>query len=267
MKLQMFQVDAFTDEVLSGNPAAICPLTEWLPDDQMQAVALENNLSETAFIVKQFDGTYRLRWFTPTTEVDLCGHATLASAYVIWHCLEDPTTELQFDTRSGRLQAGHQDGMIALHFPESTLEPCPDPPATLAEGLGRAPIEVWTVGTDKQRGSYLAVYNSEDQVRGLNPDFRTLGQLGSMAVNPTAPGGDVDFVSRYFAPTFGIDEDPVTGSAHCALTPFWSERLGKDKLRARQVSARGGELRCERRPDCIVIAGKAALYMEATITL
>lgn len=264
MKLQLFQVDAFTRRPLAGNPAAVCPLAEWLPDDRMQSLARENNLSETAFIIGGTDGSYGLRWFTPTTEVDLCGHATLASAYVIWNCLADRTPVLDFDTRSGHLTADRRDGRIALHFPETPVEGCPAPPGGLAEALGLAPAEVFVT---RQRNTLLPVYECEDDVRNLTPDFRSIAALGRICVNPTAPGTEVDFVSRYFAPSFGIDEDPVTGSAHCALTPFWADRLGKERLHARQVSPRGGELFCERSADGVVIAGHAALYMEGTITL
>jgi PhzF family phenazine biosynthesis protein len=265
MKLQMFQVDNFTQEVLSGNPAAVCPLEEWLTDTQMQALALENNLSETAFFVKTSEGRYNLRWFTPTVEVDLCGHATLASAFTLWNCLGDKSTTLGFETRSGLLEVTQDDGMIVLHFPAVGSKHCPQPPEALSEGLGLAPVDVLASGPEGQIWSYLAVYDFEQQVRELNPDFRTLMSLGTVNVNATAPGTDADFVSRFFAPSFGIDEDPVTGSAHCALTPFWANRLGKDKLHAKQVSARGGELFCEKLPDGVLIAGHARLYMEGIV--
>ncbi len=267
MKLRMFQVDAFADRVFAGNPAAVCPLHEWLPEDRMQAMARENNLSETAFLVERPDAVYGLRWFTPTTEVDLCGHATLASAYVLWNCLGVERDPLRFDTRSGRLEVGRRDAMIALRFPEAAIEACPNPPEALATGLGAPPVEVHMAGTGERKSTYLAVFGAEDDIRRLDPDFRVLTGLGDAAVIATAPGGDADFVSRYFAPAFGIDEDPVTGSAHCALTPYWSERLGKTRLHARQVSARGGELFCERRDGGVVIAGRAVLYMEATVTV
>ncbi len=267
MKVPIFQVDAFTQEVLSGNPAAVCPLNEWLPDDRMQSIALENNLSETAFFVKKEEGVYDLRWFTPTTEVELCGHATLASSYVIWDCLDDRSTTIEFDTRSGRLKAGRQDGMIALLFPEAIVDACPEPPGELTDGLGATPVEVFAVGPENRRYSYLAIYESSDSVCNLAPNLEILKRLGEICIIATAPGGGVDFVSRFFAPRFGIDEDPVTGSAHCALVPFWAERLGKKRLHARQVSARGGELFCERRPDGIVIAGHAVLYMEGVLTV
>jgi PhzF family phenazine biosynthesis protein len=258
----MYQVDAFSRRILAGNPAAVCPLPEWLPDGTMQALALENNLSETAFLVPQHAGRYHLRWFTPTTEVDLCGHATLASAFVIWNCLGDRSEPLRFDTRSGPLTVARQNERVAMYFPAARVEACSDAPPELAAGLGSAPLEVFTVtGT----GTYLPVFDSEDAVRGLDPDFRLLKRLGKRSVNPTSPGIECDFVSRYFAPSFGIDEDPVTGSAHCALVPFWADRLGKSRLHARQVSTRGGDLYCERLSDTVVIAGDAALYMEATI--
>jgi len=267
MKLQMFQVDAFTQTLLSGNPAAVCPLEEWLPDAQMQALALENNLSETAFFVKNSEGQYKLRWFTPTVEVDLCGHATVASAFTIWNCLGDTSTALSFDTRSGLLEATEDDGMIVLRFPAIGSKECQQPPVALAEGLGLAPVDVRTSGSEGQLSSYLAIYDTEQDIRDLDPDFRILMSLGKVCVNATAPGIDADFVSRFFAPSFGIDEDPVTGSAHCALTPYWAQRLGKSKLHAKQVSARGGELFCEKLADGVLIGGYAVLYMEGTANI
>jgi PhzF family phenazine biosynthesis protein len=265
MKLKMFQVDAFTRQVLSGNPAAVCPLDDWLPDAQMQALALENNLSETAFFVKKSEGRYDLRWFTPTVEVDLCGHATLASAYTIWNHLGETSPKLGFETRSGLLEVTADDGRIALNFPLIPSQSCPLTPLELAEGLGVAPTEVLGAGPEGAPSSYLAIYESEQQIRDLEPDFGVLMKLGKVCVNVTAPARDVDFVSRFFAPAFGIDEDPATGSAHCALTPYWSRRLGKSILLARQVSARGGEIFCELLTDRVVVAGYAVLYMEATI--
>ena len=267
MKLQMFQIDNFTQTLFSGNPAAVCPLKEWLPDAQMQALALENNLSETAFFVKNSEGRYKLRWFTPTVEVELCGHATLASAFAIWNCLGDTSPTLGFDTRSGLLEVTEDDGMIVLHFPAVGSKECRQPPGALAEGLGRAPVEVLTAGPEPQPSSYLALYETEQEIRDLAPDFRILMNLGKVCVNATAPGTDADFVSRFFAPSFGIDEDPVTGSAHCALTPYWAQRLGKNKLHARQVSARGGELFCEKLADGVLIGGYAVLYMEGMVNV
>lgn len=265
MKVRLFQVDAFTKTVLSGNPAAICPLEEWIDTERMQAIAGENNLSETAFFVET-DGGYDLRWFTPTTEVDLCGHATLTSAYVVWQHLGEKAPTLRFNTRSGVLKAAQRDGLIVMDFPLIHVEPC-TPPQELVDGLGRAPDEVVAYGIRQGHGNYIAVYPAESDVRELHPDARTLVGLGKMGVSTTAPGDTSDFVSRYFAPSFGIDEDPVTGSIHCALTPYWAERLGKSRLHALQVSSHGGDIFCELLEDRVLIAGHAVCYMEASIEI
>jgi PhzF family phenazine biosynthesis protein len=248
-----FQVDAFSAHIFGGNPAGVCLLEKWLPDDVLQKIAGENNLSETAFVIGK-EGEYDLRWLTPTTEVDLCGHATLASAFVIFTELGFQDETVRFHTRSGLLSATHRDGIITLDFPAWPLNPCPAP-ADLVEGLGWIPGEVHRSG-----GDYLAVVASENDVRALEPNMATLAALDGRGVIVTAPGGDADFVSRFFAPRMGIPEDPVTGSAHSALIPYWSARLGKSKLFARQLSRRGGEIYCEARGERVGIGGQAALY-------
>lgn len=259
MKLHLYQIDAFTSQVFAGNPAAVCPLEKWLEDSLLQAIAAENNLSETAFLVPLKE-QYEIRWFTPVQEVDLCGHATLASAFVVFRCLEPGRRIVIFSSKSGPLKVDQQDDQLRMEFP--TLEPqsCA-PPAELLAGLRRQPREVL------RAEKYLAVYDSEDEVRSLRPDFELLKRLDCMGVIVTAPGKEVDFVSRFFAPRVGIPEDPVTGSAHCTLVPYWSKRLGKSQLHALQVSPRGGELFCEQLGDKVIIAGHAVKYLEGTIYL
>jgi predicted PhzF superfamily epimerase YddE/YHI9 len=258
MTIPIFQVDAFTSVPLKGNPAAVCPLVDWLPDATMQAIAAENNLSETAFFVGD-QGRYKLRWFTPAVEIDLCGHATLASAFVIMERIERGLEQVEFETRSGRLGVSRRAGWLYLDFPSRPPELQADVPG-LSAALGAQPQ---TVGLARD---ILAVFEREDQVRALRPE--RAGMLGlARAVIASAPGDDCDFVSRFFAPTHGIDEDPVTGSSHCTLIPYWSRRLAKPKLYARQVSARGGELRCEDLGGRVLIGGQAAHYMEGTIQL
>lgn len=257
MKLPLYQVDAFTDRLFAGNPAAICPLDAWLPDSILQAIAAENNLAETAYLVPSGEA-WHLRWFTPAVEVDLCGHATLASAYVLWERLGVTAERIGFDTRSGRLWVTRRGDLLTLDFPSRPPGPC-EPHPDLLGALGGEPREILAAR------DYLVVYGSEGEVRALRPDMGRLAQVDRFAVIATAPGDDCDFVSRFFAPAKGIPEDPVTGSAHCTLTPFWAERLQKTKLRARQISARGGELHCEQHGDRVSIAGKAVLYLEGTI--
>lgn len=259
MEIDVYQVDAFTSSVFGGNPAMVCPLREWLPDDTLQAIAMENNLSETAFFVPDGDG-FRLRWFTPAVEVDLCGHATLASAWVLFELLEPGREEVTFATASGDLTVTRQGSRLALDFPARApepVEPCPG----LIEALGEEPVEVLAAR------DYLVVYDHEDKVRMLEPDMRALKDIDRFAVIVTAPGRRHDFVSRFFAPAKGVDEDPVTGSAHCTLIPYWAQKLGRNPLRARQVSLRGGELHCEHRGDRVTIAGEAALFLKGRIIL
>jgi PhzF family phenazine biosynthesis protein len=260
MRLPIYQVDAFADRIFAGNPAAVVPLEAWLPDATLQAIAAENNLSETAFFIRQAE-TYALRWFTPTVEVDLCGHATLASAYVVFRFLEPERRRVAFETRkSGMLVVWRQGDELAMDFPAWVAKPC-ETPSGLAVALGRNPSEVLA------SRAYLAVYERESDVAAIKPDFAALKRL-DRAVIVTAPGSDgVDFVSRFFAPGVGIDEDPVTGGAHCQLIPYWAKRLGKTRLAARQISPRGGALSCALEGERVTIAGRAQLYLEGTITL
>jgi predicted PhzF superfamily epimerase YddE/YHI9 len=260
MRLPIYQIDAFADCVFAGNPAAVVPLEEWLPDATLQAVAAENNLSETAFFIRQGE-KYALRWFTPTVEVDLCGHATLASAYVVFRFLEPERRRISFETRkSGTLVVWRQGDELAMDFPAWVPRQC-EAPSGLAVALGRNPSEVLV------SRAYLAVYERESDIAAIKPDFAALKRLDN-AVIVTAPGSDgVDFVSRFFAPGVGIDEDPVTGGAHCQLIPYWAKRLGKRQLSARQISSRGGALSCAIEGDRVTIAGQAQLYLEGRITL
>lgn len=266
--LPIFQIDAFTDRLFAGNPAAVCPLTEWLPDPVLQAIALENNLSETAFLVRRGED-YELRWFTPAVEVDLCGHATLASAHLILDILEPGRDRVAFQTRkAGILTVERQDGWLAMDFPARPPHPVPAP-AELAQALGAAPRETLMAR------DLLVVFDNARQVADLTPDFAAIARLDSWAVIVTAPGDrgsgestdGVDFVSRFFAPAKGVPEDPVTGSAHCTLVPFWAGRLGRNDLVARQVSARGGLLRCRLSGDRVTLCGQAVLYLEGRIAL
>jgi len=257
MRLPMYQIDAFSARVFGGNPAAVVPLESWLPDDVMQAIAAENNVSETAFFVREGDG-FRLRWFTPVVEVDLCGHATLASAHLLFTTLAYPRPNIDFMTRSGTLTVTRRGDLLAMEFPARPPVPCAPPPE-LDKALGKAPVDV--LGAR----DYLMVYERESDVRALSPNMDRIAKFDRFAVIATAPGDSCDFVSRFFAPAQGVPEDPVTGSAHCTLIPYWSKRLGKTTMQARQISARGGELTCEDRGERVVIAGKAVLYLEGAI--
>jgi PhzF family phenazine biosynthesis protein len=263
VRLPLYQIDAFvTDRPFTGNPAAVCPLDAWLPDPVMRAIAAENNLSETAFFVPEEAG-YRLRWFTPTTEVDLCGHATLAAAFVVFGRLQPSWDRVTFATQqAGALTVTRDGDMLALDFPARPPAPCAMSEPLVA-ALGRRPVALFGAR------DYLAVYDRADDIRTLRPDFAALAALDRFAVIVTAPGaGDgVDFVSRFFAPAHGVDEDPVTGSAHCTLIPYWASRLGKARLEARQLSARGGALSCALAGDRVTIAGRAVLYLDGHITL
>ncbi len=258
MRIPIYQVDAFSSRPFSGNPAAICPLERWLPNATLQAIAAENNLSETAYYVR--DGAdYHLRWFTPAVEVDLCGHATLAAAYVIWSIRrESDAARLRFQSRSGELAVDREGDLYALDFPALAPAECAVDPGLFA-ALGAQPQLV--LGAR----DYLCVFHSKEQVRALAPDMQKLAAIDRFAVIATAPGHDCDFVSRFFAPAQGVPEDPVTGSAHCTLTPYWSRRLGRKKLFARQVSRRGGEIWCEDRGKRIRLAGHAVKFLEGEI--
>jgi PhzF family phenazine biosynthesis protein len=261
-EIVLYQVDAFTDRPFAGNPAAVCPLEAWLPDATLQAIAAENNLAETAFFVPQ-DGGYRLRWFTPTIEVPLCGHATLASAYVIAQHVEPGLQKVVFDSASGPLTVTREGEVFTLDFPTDRPESFDDQGA-VAEALGIAPQEVLKPAKS-EGGKLMAVLASEAEVRAADPDLEQVKALPGDGLIITARGEAVDFVSRYFAPHAGIPEDPVTGSAHVVLTPFWAARLGKAKLTARQISARGGDLTVEDRGARTLISGKVAPYLEGRI--
>jgi PhzF family phenazine biosynthesis protein len=259
MHLPLYQVDAFSNKIFGGNPAAICPLQSWLGDSVLQAIAEENNLSETAFFVPK-GNRYHLRWFTPAYEVNLCGHATLAAAHILFTELGHSTPEIVFYTRSGELKVTQSNAGLIMDFPALSFEAC-DPPEALLKGLSKTPREVFR-GDD-----YIVVFDSEEDVSNINPNFSFLSDLDARGVGITAKGKDVDFVSRFFAPKYGINEDPVTGSFHCLLTPYWARRLNKSRLNARQVSRRGGELVCELIDNRVLLAGQCATYLKAQIYL
>ena len=258
MNLPIYQVDAFTRGPFSGNPAAVCPLDAWLDDATLQSIAAENNLSETAFLVASDDG-YELRWFTPAIEVDLCGHATLAAGYVVLNHLQPDLDAVTFSTLSGKLIVARDGDRLSMDFPARPPVPAAISQA-LSDALGEAPAEVHA------SRDIVAVYDDEAAVRRLSPDHARLLALDEgLGVIATARGEKVDFVSRFFVPKGGIAEDPVTGSAHCTLVPFWAERLGKSQLVAHQVSARGGELHCEDRGERVIISGKCTLFLTGSI--
>ena len=259
MKLDIFQVDAFSQTVFGGNPAAVCPLTEWLSDEQLQNIAAENNLSETAYFVPR-EGFYELRWFTPQVEVDLCGHATLAAAWVLIHQMADAPDVLRFATRSGELRVTRQGDELAMDFPTKQPRGC-EPPAGMLSALGVEQAEVFS--TD----DYIVLLEDEAQVAALTPDFAGLKGLPKRGIAVTAKSTQFDFISRWFGPNVGVNEDPVTGSAHTSLAPFWAERLGKSQLTAEQGGKRRGQLRCELKGDRVIISGHAVLYLQGTIYL
>jgi PhzF family phenazine biosynthesis protein len=258
--VRIFQIDAFTDRLFHGNPAAVCLLDKWPSDDVLQSVAMENNLAETAFFVPGGD-VMPLKWFTPEIEMDLCGHATLAAAWVVFNELEPGRDTVTFETRSGRLHVRRGgDGLMTMEFPRRAPVPC-EAPAALVAGLRLPPVRVL------RSRDYLAVYESEDDVRRLDPDMGLLRKVETLGIIATARGSSVDFVSRFFAPGAGIAEDPVTGSAHSTLIPYWAGVLGRSKLHAHQISARGGELFGEDRPDSVLMSGRAVKYLEGTIAI
>jgi len=262
MRLPLYQVDAFTGDLFGGNPAAVCPLERWPPDTILQAIAAENNLSETAFFVRDGDG-YALRWFTPSVEVDLCGHATLASGFVIMSFLEPGREAVSFRTvKAGTLTVTRAADLLAMDFPSRPALPA-EAPVGLLEALGGTPRTVL------HARDYLVVYDSAAEIAALRPDFAALVKVKDCwAAIVTAPGENgVDFVSRFFAPAQGVPEDPATGSSHCTLTPYWADRLGKTTLEARQLSRRGGALRCTLNRDRVIIAGQAVLYFKGHISL
>ncbi len=259
MEISVFQVDAFTSKVFTGNPAAVCPLETWIPDSSLQSIAAENNLAETAFFVRSRQGI-ELRWFTPVCEVELCGHATLATAHVLFTEFQIPEETLCFQTKSGELTVSRKGDQLELDFPSRPPEVVPGHPG-LVSALGGEPCEVLAAR------DYLVRYRTEQEVKALEPDMSGLMNIDRFAVIVTGPGTDCDFVSRFFAPAKGIPEDPVTGSAHCTLIPYWAEQLGKTELYARQVSRRGGELSCTLAGDRVRMAGKAVLFLKGTIYL
>jgi PhzF family phenazine biosynthesis protein len=257
MRIPLYQVDAFTEKIFGGNAAAVCPLEAWLPDAAMQAIAEENNLSETAFFVRTGDA-FDIRWFTPKIEIHLAGHPTLATAHVIFRHLVYNKNEIVFSSKSGELRAGRSGDLIQLDFPAYDAKPVRSPKA-LIKGLKSKPVDV-LLGRD-----YMAVFKSEADVLALEPDFAELANLDCLGIIVTAPGDRSDFVSRFFAPRAGILEDPVTGSAHTLLIPYWAKRLGKAVLHAYQVSKRRGEIFCEHRGGRVLIGGRAVTYLQGTI--
>jgi PhzF family phenazine biosynthesis protein len=260
MKIPIYQIDVFSAKTFGGNPAAVCPLPAWIDDAAMQAIAAENNIFVTAYVVPAGEDGYDVRWFTPKVELTLCGHGTLASAYVVFNRQKPGTNAVTFGSRSGPLHVSLKDGRVELDLPAMPATPCAAPAGTV-EALGAAPVQTL------HASSLVAVFDAESQVRSLAPDMTLLARIDPHGVIVTAPGSDVDFVTRFFAPNLGIPEDPATGSAHCTLTPYWSARLGKQSLRARQVSERGGELWCEMVGDRVRLAGYAAPYLEGTIEI
>ena len=259
MKIRQYQVDAFSEKIFGGNPAAVVPLQSWLPDSLLQAIAEENNLSETAFFVPA-GSQYELRWFTPLAEVDLCGHATLATAHVLFAHEGVSSQSVSFLTRSGELVVKRLGSGLEMNFPSREPSPC-ELPAELRKALGEQPIE--TLAAD----DYIVVYESEETVQRIAPDMALLCQVGLRGVVITAPGREFDFVSRFFAPKLGVPEDPVTGSAHCSLAPYWGKRLNRTCMRAMQCSRRGGEVGCELVADRVLLSGSAKTFMEAVITV
>lgn len=258
-KQKMYQIDAFANAVFEGNPAAVCILDNWLDAGLMQRIAAENNLAETAFAVKRATD-YEIRWFTPTTEVALCGHATLATAYVLFHYYKYQNDKLLFYSRqSGQLSVSKNKDMLTLDFPKDVIKKVTAPQGII-DAFGKKPLEVYKGKTD-----YLLVYQSQKDIEESDPNLHLLKKSDARGVIITAPGDEVDFVSRFFAPGSGVDEDPVTGSAHTTLTPFWSQKLGKSTMRAEQLSKRKGELLCENAGDRVKISGKAVPYLTGEI--
>jgi PhzF family phenazine biosynthesis protein len=260
MKIPVYHVDAFSDHLFGGNPAGVCPLDQWLPDATLQKIAMENNLSETAFFIKKDDG-FTIRWFTPLVEVDLCGHATLASAHVIFNHLNWDRPSISFMSRSGILVVTRKGDMITLNFPSDVLHPAELPGGLLAS-LNVKPLEIYAGKSD-----FMLILESQRAVEELDPDFGLMKKSGGRGVILTARGDEVDFVSRFFAPQVGVDEDPVTGSAHTTLTPYWSKQLGKSDLTALQLSKRKGRLWCKYLGDRVEITGKAVTYLTGHIDI
>lgn len=258
MKIKIFQVDAFAEQLFSGNPAGVCPLEKWMPDDLMQNIAMENNVAETAFFVKD-GGHYQIRWFTPAVEVDLCGHATLAAAHVIFNYTGYASNVIHFTSKSGDLLVRKNGDLLALNFPADKIKKV-ETPSFLIEGLGIAPVEAYKGKTD-----YLLVYKDQSQIESIEPDFRLLLKAAVRGIIVTAKGNDCDFVSRFFAPCVGVDEDPVTGSAHTTLIPYWKKVLGKIEMKAMQLSKRQGHLNCTYLGERVEIGGKAKTFLVGEI--
>lgn len=259
--IKIYQVDAFAERLFTGNPAAVCILDEWITDELMQAIAAENNLAETAFVVPK-DNSFEIRWFTPTAEVDLCGHATLASAHVLFSCLGYSGSEITFHSpRSGELKVFQQNGYLYLDFPTDVLN-VSDSADDIKMCIGILPNEVYKGKTD-----YIAVIDKEEDLQNLKPDLKEISKLQGRGLVVTAKGNTVDFVSRFFAPQVGVNEDPVTGSAHTSLIPIWSKKLGKNIMVARQLSVRGGTLQCENLGERCLIGGEAKLYLTGEINI
>lgn len=262
MKQKIYQIDAFSQEIFKGNPAAVCVMEQWLPDEKMQAIAMENNLSETAFVVP-FGEEYEIRWFTPIVEVDLCGHATLASAHVLFNYYNHKKNKIVFQSRNkGTLTVVKDKKLgLVLNFPAQQIVPIQEQ-ESINNALGATPIK-----TIKGETDFVLVFENESQIKAISPNFGELSKTKARGIIVTAPGDQVDFVSRFFGPACGVNEDPVTGSAHTILTPYWSETLGKNKLHAHQLSKRGGDLFCELKEDRVLIAGNAVAYMEGEINI
>ena len=259
MKLPLYQIDAFTNRMFAGNPAAVVILETWLPDENLKSIAAENNLAETAFVVPNGEAM-PLRWFTPTVEVDLCGHATLAAAHVLFRYIFPSAKQLTFNTRSGNLTVTREDDFLSMDFPARPGKPVQLTQAVISV-LGIRPQELY------HARDLLAIFEAESQIREFRPDFERLASLDTFAIIISAPGEAVDYVYRFFAPRQGIPEDPVTGSANCTLVPYWTGRLGRLELTAKQLSVRGGDLRCALRGDRVMIAGQAVEYLRGEITV
>jgi PhzF family phenazine biosynthesis protein len=259
---KLYQIDAFTDKLYSGNPAAVCILENWIEDSIMQKIAMENNLAETAFAVKE-GSQYIIRWFTPELEVDLCGHATLATAYVLFNYYNLYVSFIEFfSPRSGKLLVEKgKNGLLILDFPTDEIKSIKQI-QVLNEAIGQNPVQ-----TLKGKTDYLLIFNNQDEIEQLRPNFFLLNQLAARGVIVSAPGDEVDFVSRFFAPQCGVNEDPVTGSAHTSLIPYWSRALGKSKLVAKQLSKRGGDIYCEFMDNRVKIAGRAVPYLKGEIII
>jgi PhzF family phenazine biosynthesis protein len=259
MKISLYQIDAFASALFKGNPAAVCPLDEWLPDETMQSIAAENNLSETAFFVPKADG-FHIRWFTPVSEVDLCGHATLATAYVLFNILGYEQDKIEFDSRSGMLAVTKDNEWLIMDFPAQPPVPC-DIPEEIVQAFNTVPVECL------ESEDLIVVFEREIDVESATPDFEIIKKLDFRGVAITAKSTRYDFVARFFAPKYGIPEDPVTGSAYTQLAPYWASKTGSKKFSVKQLSQRGGELRCELAGDRVFISGKAVKYLEGKINI